>query len=431
MSLVYLLLAALAGAVFCFLILRERINAHQAQIARLEPLRDENARLLASLGESTGRLSTLEVARGEMAQAFRAASADALREGSVQFLALAQERFERLKSEATGDLGKRQQAIGELVKPLREALDKVEAHVTKVELERTGAYSILTSQLRSLEAETRKLGTALASPTARGRWGEIQLRRVVELAGMLEYCDFSEQTNIAGADTRLRPDLVIHLPNDKQIVVDSKVPLTAYLAACELPDEQARKPRLEEHARQIRTHLKLLGSKQYAAQLACSPEFVVAFLPGEIFFSAALQADGELLEFGVQNNVILATPTTLIALLKAVAYGWKQEQVARNAKEIQKLGAQLYDRVRVFADHYETVGKSLKSAVAAYDKGRNSMETRLLATARRFEEFGVSTSGAGALPEPLPFTDSLGFGVDDEGRSDSRGGGESTAAGGA
>ena len=421
-------LAVLVGAAFCYLVLRERIHALTKQLSHLEPLRQENTRLLSSLGEWKGRFETVEAAKSEMANAFRAASSDVLRDSSTQFLELANERFERLKGDSAHDLGRRQQAIQELVAPLREALDKVEQHVTKVEADRVGAYSVLTSQVKMLESETRKLGTALASPTARGRWGEIQLKRVVELAGMIAYCDFAEQPNIAGAETRLRPDLIIQLPNDKQIVVDSKVPLTAYLAACELTDEDARKLKLEEHARQIRAHLKSLGSKAYSAQLQCSPEFVVAFLPGEIFFSAALQVDNELLEYGVQNNVILATPTTLIALLKAVAYGWKQEQLARNAQEIRRLGVQLYDRIKVFADHYETVGKSLRSAVQAYDKGRNSMETRLLSTARKFEEFGIAPTGTGALPEALPFTEELGFGIDDEGGSDAGGSREAFTA---
>ncbi len=232
---------------------------------------------------------------------------------------------------------------------------------------------------------------------------------------------------IAGAENRLRPDLIIQLPNEKQIVVDSKVPLTAYLAACELTEEGPRKLKLEEHARQIRAHLKALGSKAYSAQLQCSPEFVVAFLPGEIFFSAALQVDGELLEYGVQNNVILATPTTLIALLKAVAYGWKQEQMARNAQEIRRLGAELYGRIKVFTDHYEAIGRSLKNAVQAYEKGRSSMETRLLTTARKFEEFGIAPV-SGALPDALPFTEEL-FGIDDERGGDSARSGEAPVSG--
>jgi DNA recombination protein RmuC len=384
----FYLLSALAGALLCYLFLRERLKSH-----------------------------------AQMADAFSALSAKALRDSTGEFLKLAEERFKRLQGEASGDLGARQQAIAELVQPLRETLQKFEKQVNLVERDRAGAYQSLTTEVRKLEQEARKLSTALSSPTARGRWGEIQLRRVVEIAGMLENCDFSEQASIQGVDSRFRPDLIIRLPNEKQIVVDSKVPLTAYLAACETSDETVRNARLAEHARQIRSHLKSLGTKAYALQLPCSPEFVVAFLPGEIFFSAALQVDPDLLEFGVENNVILATPTTLIALLKAVAHGWNQEKVARGAQEIRKLGAELYDRIGTFAVHYQQVGKSLQSAQAAFEKGRNSMESRLLVTARKFEELGVATS-TGAIPEAL----SLDFGVDDESGSDTGRGGENAIA---
>ena len=384
----FYLLSALFGALVCYLFLRERLKS-----------------------------------RGQMVEAFSALSAQALRDSTGEFLKLAEERFKRLQGEAAGDLGERQQAISELVQPLRETLCKFEQQVNSVERDRAGAYQSLTTEVRKLEHEARKLSTALSSPTARGRWGEVQLRRVVEISGMLENCDFSEQATIYGNDSRLRPDLIIRLPNDKQIVVDSKVPLTAYLAACETNDEGLRRTKLMEHARQIRGHLKSLGTKSYAAQLPCSPEFVVAFLPGEIFFSAALEVDPDLLEFGVENNVILATPTTLIALLKAVAHGWNQEKVARGAQEIRKLGAELYERIGTFAAHYQQVGKSLQNAQTAYDRGRNSMESRLLVTARKFEELGVAT-GTGAIPEAL----SLDFGVDDEGGSDAGRGGENAVA---
>ena len=388
MTFAFYLLSALAGALVCYLVLRERLNS-----------------------------------RDQMANAFSTLSAQALRDSTGEFLKLAEERFKRLQGEASGDLGARHQAISEMVKPLRETLQKFEQQVNSVERDRAGAYQSLTTEVRKLEQEARKLSTALSSPTARGRWGEVQLRRVVEIAGMLENCDFSEQATIHGGDSRFRPDLIIRLPNDKQIVVDSKVPLTAYLAACETNDEAVRSAKLMEHARQIRGHLKALGTKSYAAQLPCSPEFVVAFLPGEIFFSAALQADPDLLEFGVENNVILATPTTLIALLKAVAHGWNQEKVARGAQEIRRLGAELYKSISTFAAHYQQVGKSLQNAQTAYDKGRTSMESRLLVTARKFEELGVAT-GAGAIPEAL----SLDFGVDDESGSDAGRGGENAIA---
>jgi len=397
--------AAALGSLICYLVMRERVRFFE-QAAR------------------------------DLPQAFRSTSAQALAESTKQFLELAEQRFGRLREGAAADLSERQSAIANIVQPLKDALLRIDEQVRLAEKDRTGAYASLTTQINGMLAaqdglrrEAGKLASALASPTARGRWGEVQLRRVVELAGMLEYCDFLEQTRIQGAESNLRPDLIIQLPNERCIVVDAKAPMRAYMEACELEDHVARAAKLREHADQIRKHLKQLGSKSYAAQLTMSPEFVVAFLPGEIFFSAALQGDPELLEYGVQNNVILATPSTLIALLKAVAYGWRQEQVTRNAQEIQKLGAQLYDRVRVFSEHYERVGKSLESAVSAYEKGRQSMESRLLATARRFEDFGVARGGAGALPTPLPFLEHLTFGVDDESGSDPGGSGERPAAG--
>lgn len=421
-----LVLAAAAGAAVCFLILRERLNAQHRELTELVPLREENARLRASEGELKGRIGTLEMARDSLTRAFGEASAQALRNNADAFLQLAGQRFRTLQAEAATDLAKRQAEIDKLVMPLRDSLKRVEEQVQQVERDRVGAYASLTSEVKSLGAAALKLSTALSVPTARGRWGEVQLRRVVEMAGMMEHCDFAEQVTLSSADFRtLRPDLIIKLPNDRRIVVDAKVPLTGYMAACESSDEEVRREAFIEHAKQLRDHMRRLGTKAYATQLSVSPEFVIAFLPGEVFFSAALQADPELLEFGVQNNVILATPTTLIALLKAVAYGWRQEQLARTAMEIRDLGGQMHDRIRVFTEHYDKVGASLRSALAAYDRGRTSLETRLLSTARKFEELGVPQSSP--LPEPLPLL-GLGLGVDDEGGSDPGRGGEPTIA---
>jgi len=311
----------------------------------------------------------------QMRAQFQALSAEALARNNQQFLDLAKTELSRHQSE--------------LLKPIQESLTRVDAQIHAVELARAGAYSALTDQVRAMSEEARKLAGALRSPNARGRWGEIQLKRVVELAGMTAYCDFEEQASVATEDGRLRPDLIVRLPNDRQMVVDSKVPLSAYLDSLEAADEATAAERLKQHAQQVRKHVERLGQKAYWSQFRQAPDFVIAFLPGEIFFSAALQQQPDLIEYGVRNNVVLATPTTLIALLRAVACGWRENQLAKNAEEIRALGAELYDRVRIFAEHYSEVGAALNKAVTAYTRGRGSLDARLLATARKLEELGI------------------------------------------
>ena len=348
-------------------------------------LREETIRLRE-------RLAAQNASREQVSQEFRSLAADALHKNSEQFLYLAESTLER-----------KQSAVDELVKPLKASLEKVDAQIHAMEVQRSGAYATLTQQVRhmaesqlKLSDETRRLGEALRTPAARGRWGEIQLRRVVEMAGMLSYCDFTEQEVSAVDGTRIRPDLVVRLPNEKRIVIDAKVPLKSYLESLEETTEAGRAVKLKQHAFRIREHLKSLGAKAYWAQFQPAPEFAVLFLPGEIFFSAALQQDPELIEFGVQHNVILATPTTLIGLLKAVAFGWKQDQFTQNAQEVLELGCTLYERIRVFTEHHNEIGKNLNRAAIAYNKANNSLETRLVSAARRFEAMGVSKG------EPLP-----------------------------
>lgn len=354
------------------------------------------ASLEAERAASADREHRLEQTDERLRATFAALSADALRTNNQSFLELARASLTQYQKQASTDLEQRQRQIGDLVKPLHESLARVDASLHDAEKARTGADSRLSEQLKTLAVTTTNLEQALRTPNVRGGWGEVQLRRVVEMAGMVNHCHFIEKKAAENDDGRVIPDLIVKLPGGRNIVVDAKVPYIAYREAVEAKDDTQRKEKLRVHARQLRAHITQLSSKKYWGQFKPAPEFVFMFLPGEGYFSAALQHDPGLIEFGVDKRVIPASPLTLIALLRAVAYGWQQETASENAQRVTDLGRELYERIRVLGAHFEDLARGLTRAVDAYNSSVGAMESRVLVTARRFKELGV------AAHDPIP-----------------------------
>jgi DNA recombination protein RmuC len=410
MSAFVLVIAALAalatGALLGGLIVQLRA-ARQIEALRVQ-LATAQARLEASTLQETERVGLLEQSETRLRAAFDSLAGETLRTNSEVFLQLAREALGREQVVAQGALREREVAIAQLVDPLRSALERTEAQVQALERERRDAFASLRTQIETLaggqaqlQRETRNLVTALRRPEVRGRWGELTLRRLVELAGLSEHCDFSEQLHLFSGDSALRPDLVVHMPDARDLVIDAKTPLDAYLAALDATTDEERAQALRRHAQQVETRVRELASKSYWTQFERSPEFAVLFLPGDQFLSAALAERPELLENALGQSVIIATPSTLVALLKAVAYGWRQSAVAHNAQVIRDLGQELHRRLTTFHGHLGRMGQRLSTAVDAYNAAVGSLERQVLPQARRFVELGVTADGPLEALEPV------------------------------
>jgi DNA recombination protein RmuC len=411
MSAIWLIVGLLAGAAAALLALRPRLRTLSAQAAdaaehsaRAAQLERELVKTTADLDHERAlgqeRLATLSDAQERLSTSFKALSAEALQSSMAQLAELSRSQLQATQAEAKGDLEKRHQAVEQLVAPLREQLGRVDAQLLRLDQERRESRGRLEAQLRNLNetgerlrSETGALVTALRKPNARGQWGQMQLRNVVELAGMLRHCDFCEQTSYPGSETTLRPDLLVNLPGGKHVVVDAKAPLQGVLDAYEAPNEEERDRHLKDHARLLRKHVKALADKTYWSGLDSTPDFVVMFLPGEHLYGAALEADPSLIEDAMARRVLIATPTTLLAILRAVAYGWQQERVAESAQAISELGRELHGRLAKLSSLLATLGNRLNGTVRAFNETVGSYESRVMPGARRFAEHGAVAEG--------------------------------------
>ena len=392
----------LLGGLIAWLIFRSRQRRLQETIEALsDRIKDQDALQVE-------RDSAFEAATSRLATAFSDLANQSLKSNSENFLRLAEQNLGAQHERAKRELGNREQAVENLVKPIKDALHQSQAQIAALEKSRSEAYGGIKSQLetmqihqQSLAQETQNLVKALRRPEVRGRWGEITLRRLVELAGMVEHCDFQEQVHTTGDEKSIRPDMIVRMPDHRELVVDVKTPLDAYLEAVEAKDDAQRKLGLEKHSRNVREHIRKLASKTYWEQFSKSPEFVILFIPGDQFLSAALNEDPELIEYALSQQIILATPTSFVALLKAVAYGWRQLALADNAEEIRRLAEDLYGRLNAFVGHMNKVGKQLASSVENYNRAVGSLERKVLPGARKFVELGIRPKKEIEQVEPL------------------------------
>lgn len=379
---------------------------------RLSGLKEENIGLKTRMEmqekHAEEKRQDLQTTREQLSETFTALSSHALKSNSEQFFKLAEENFKHLQQRSHDLLQEKEKSVENLVKPIREALDKTEKQLHEMEKHSRETHGSLSRHLETmaqtqsqLQSETRNLVQALRRPEVRGQWGEMTLKRLAELAGMVEHCDFYEQEHVNTEDGAIRPDMVVRMPDGREIIVDVKTPLDAYLTAVEVPDDEQKQVALNRHAKNVREHVRSLASKAYWNQFKQAPDFVVMFIPGEQFLSSALDVDRNLMEDALQQKVIISTPTSLVALLRAVAYGWRQEQLAANAEQIRTVGEELYDRLGTFASHLQKVGKSLNSGVDNYNKAVASFDSRILPSARKFREMGISSKKEVEQLEPL------------------------------
>ena len=385
--------------------------AHQRAQHDITKLREDKARLTSQLESQQAAMEektrSFEEAQSQFENTFKSLASDALKSSTSEFLKLAESNFKTLHTKASGNLEQREKAVESMVKPIREALEKTDQQIRKMEKERQTAFGSLTQHLQfmaqaqeQLQGETRNLVKALRRPEVRGQWGEMTLKRLAELAGMVEHCDFDQQHSVDTEQGKQRPDMVVRMPGSREIIVDAKAPMDGYLAAVEARDDSARLLELQRHARNVRDRVRELSSKGYWQQFPQSPDFVVLFIPGDQFLSSALEVDPKLLEDAMTDKVVLATPSSLVALLRAVAYGWRQEVLAENAEHIRSVGQDLYERLSTFAEHLDKLGNHLSRSVDSYNKAVGSFDSRVLPGARKFTEMGIQ--GKKDLPEPQP-----------------------------